>query len=64
MISGTEFESARTLRLDAQEFMRVRRDIEEYQRQHYPELKSLVYTDKERERIEELEAIQEAGNNP
>ncbi len=60
IISGTEFESAKTLRLDNEQFMHVRREIERYQKEHYPELKSLVYQDRQRERIEELEAIQEA----
>ena len=70
-ISGTEFESAKTLRLDNKEFMRVRRELERYQQQHYPELeKSIVYLnerkrkrrreDIEQERIAELEAIQKA----
>ena len=60
IISGTEFESAKTLRLDNEQFMYVRREIERYQKEHYPELKSLVYQNREKERIEELEAIQEA----
>lgn len=60
IISGTEFESAKTLRLDNEQFMHVRREIERYQMEHYPELKSLVYTDRQKERVEELEAIQEA----
>ena len=60
MISGSEFESSKTLRLNNDEFMQVRREIEGYQKEHYPELKSLVYQDRYRERIEELEAIQKS----
>ena len=70
-ISGTEFESAKTLRLDNKRFMQVRRQIEEYQREHYPELdRSLVYLnerkrnrrreDVEQRRIAELEKIQKS----
>ena len=60
MISGTEFESSKTLRLNNAEFKRVHEEIERYQVAHYPELKSVVYIKKERSRIDELEAIQEA----
>ena len=69
-ISGVEYKSRKTLRMDNAQFERVRRGLEEYQRQHYgEELKnSVVYTNKrvrakeniERKRIEELEAIQKS----
>lgn len=59
-ISGTEFRSAKTLRLNNEKFMQVRRDIERYQREHYPELQSLVYDSRKKKRIEELEAVREA----
>ena len=71
IISGTEFESAKTLRLSINQFMRVRRQIEKYQQEHYPELdQSLVYLnerkrrrrreDVEQTRIAELEEIQKS----
>lgn len=45
-ISGTEFRSSKTLRLDNQAFMRVRRDLELYQRDQYPQIEhSSVYID-------------------
>ena len=67
-ISGTEFRSHKTLRMNNAQFERIRRGLEEYQVEHYgEELKnSIVYTNKrlrakeniERKRIAELEAIQ------
>lgn len=42
--SGIEYKSPKSLRLNNQDFMQLRRDMEAYQKQHYPELNhSLVY---------------------
>lgn len=51
LISGTQYRSSKTLRLDNQKFMGVRKQMEYYQREYYPELTdSLVYT-KDKERV-------------
>jgi hypothetical protein len=45
--SGTEYRSSKVLRLDNKQFRQVRLDIEEYQKEKYPELSdSIVYLNK------------------
>ncbi len=48
-ISGNKIESDRQLRLTRQRFRQVQREMEEYQRQHYPELVHSIVFDQERE---------------
>ena len=51
LFSGVEYRSSITLRLDNKNFRRIRKEIERYQREHYPELEaSLVYQKWEREK--------------
>jgi len=50
--SGTEYESSKNLRMSDAQFKRYRKEIEAYQKEHYPELEhSLVYETKGRERV-------------
>jgi hypothetical protein len=53
LFSGTEYRSNDLLRMDNKKFEQIRRGIETYQQERYPELThSIVYTDKpERERL-------------
>lgn len=72
-ISGVEYKSRKTLRMNNAQFERIRRGLEKYQREHYGEelQHSFVYENKrlrakeniERKRIEELEAIQKSKTN-
>ncbi len=51
LISGTKYKSDETLRLDDENFKRVRLEMETYQKKVYPQLShSLVYLDKEKQR--------------
>ena len=51
LISGTKYKSDETLRLDDENFKRVRLEMETYQKKVYPQLShSLVYLDKENQR--------------
>ena len=69
-ISGVEYKSRKTLRMNNAQFERIRRGLEKYQREHYGEelQHSFVYENKrlrakeniERKRIEELEKIQKS----
>ena len=59
-ISGVEWQSSRTLRLNNKEFWRVRHELEAYQREHYPHIKSLVFSTEKEKREAELRAVREA----
>lgn len=49
LISGTDYRSPKTLRMDNANFRRVKREIEAYQREHFPHLRSVVYDRKPHE---------------
>lgn len=48
LISATRYKSSKSIRINNQDYYQVRRDIETYQVEHYPQLKSIVYLDKPR----------------
>lgn len=52
MFSGTECFSSKTLRLDNKKLRRVKRDIEKYQMERYPELTSSIVYHNERQKAE------------
>ena len=55
VFSGSEVKSTKTLRQDNAEFMRCRREIENYQMKNYPELVHSVVYLKEKEKIKRKE---------
>jgi hypothetical protein len=57
--SGTEYHSAKVLRLDNKTFKQLRIDIEQYQQEKYPELSdSIVYLNKwQKEQVVEQEEV-------
>ena len=58
LISGTEYRSKKTLRLDNKRFMKVRRDLEKYQLEHYPDLKYSVVYGKEKDKMKQKDRDQ------